>query len=297
MLYSYTLINPNNYVFLFDKQQYLEFKNAGINTVYYSVLPVNSTIIDFLMTKDFDRDKLSADVSFVGALYHEDHNFFDRLSGLKDYSKGYLDGIMAAQLKIYGYNFIEELLNEDITKDLIRVSPYKNDYQGVETPQYIYANYFINRKLTQMERMSLLTALSKETPLKLYTLDRSIQIPGATNMGAVDYYSEMPYVFHNSKINLNITLRSIKTGIPLRCMDILGAGGFLMTNFQSDFLEYFTPDEDFVFYEDEADLVKKTLYYLEHEDERIRIAQNGHQKAKEQHSFEKCFARILEIIQ
>lgn len=296
MLYSYTLINPNNYVFLFDKQQYLEFKNAGINTVYYSVLPVNSTIIDFLETKEYDHQKLSADVSFVGALYHEDHTFFDRLGGLGDYTKGYLDGIMAAQLKVFGYNFIEELLTKDIVDDLMRVAPYQNEFQGVETPAYIYANYFIDRKLTQTERVSLLSAVAKKTPLKLFTLDRSVEIDGATNMGAVDYYSEMPYVFHNSKINLNITLRSIKSGIPLRCMDILGAGGFLLTNFQADFLDYFVPNEDFVFFEDEKDLVDKTLYYLEHEDERKQIAANGHKKVKELFSYEKCFQNILNII-
>lgn len=41
MLYSYTLINPCNYVFIFDKTQYLELKNAGIDTVYYAPLAVN----------------------------------------------------------------------------------------------------------------------------------------------------------------------------------------------------------------------------------------------------------------
>ena len=34
-LYSCSLINSCNYVFLFDKATYLTFHNAGINTVYY----------------------------------------------------------------------------------------------------------------------------------------------------------------------------------------------------------------------------------------------------------------------
>ena len=38
-------------------------------------------------------------------------------------------------------------------------------------------------------------------------------------------------MFANSKVNLNITLRNIKTGIPLRALDIMGAGGFLLTNY------------------------------------------------------------------
>ena len=35
MLYSYTIAYPGNYVFVFDKEVYFEFHNAGINTIYY----------------------------------------------------------------------------------------------------------------------------------------------------------------------------------------------------------------------------------------------------------------------
>lgn len=296
LLYSYSLINPNNYVFMFDKQEYLHLKKGGIHTVYYIPLPVNSTIIDFLMTKPFDQEKLSADVSFVGSLYNEDHNFFDRLGGINDYTKGYLDAIMEAQLKIQGYNFIEEVLTPEILAELMRVSPYASTPSGIETPAYIYSNYFIDRKLTSIERQRLLGALAGFCNLKIYTIDKNAIIPNAVNLGAVDYYSEMPYVFANSKINLNITLRSIQSGIPLRAMDIMGAGGFLLTNFQADFLDYFIPGEDFVYYENQEDLIAKVQYYLSHEDRRREIAYNGHQKVKQNHSFEKFFDEIFAVV-
>ena len=110
-----------------------------------------------------------------------------------------------------------------------------------------------------MERTRLLTAIGERFPnqLKLFTLNKDTKIPHVRNMGATDYYAEMPYVFANSKINLNITLKSIQSGIPLRAMDIMGAGGFLLTNFQADFLDYFTPEEDFVYYNDTEDLLNK----------------------------------------
>lgn len=296
MLYSYTLINPNNYVFLFDKHEYLTLKNEGIQTVYYSPLPVNSTIIDYLMTQPYDQKRLSANVSFVGSLYNEQHNFFDRLNGISDYTRGYLEGIMNAQLKVSGYNFIEDVLTNNILSDLQRIIPYHPTSSGTETNKYIYANYFINRKLTSLERYKLLSVIASHFPLKLYTIDPNVNIPYAQNMGPVDYYSEMPYVFANSKINLNITLRSIQSGIPLRAMDIMGAGGFLLTNFQADFLDFFTPNEDFVYYESEDDLLNKIEYYLSHEKERLDIAQNGHQKVKTQHSFEQFFSYIFSIV-
>ena len=295
MLYSCTVINDNNSIFLFDRQEYQKFKKMGIPTVHYMTLPVNAGIIDYLLTKEYDRERLHADVSFVGSLYHEEHDLFSRLEGITDYTKGYLEGIMNAQLQISGYNFIEQTLPKKVVNDMQRVIRYGQEY-GIETLEYIYANYFINRRLTSIERKKLLSAVAAHTHLRLYTLDKHAPVPHAENMGTADYYEEMPYVFHNSKINLNITLRSIQSGIPLRCMDIMGAGGFLLTNIQTDFFDYFIPDVDFVFFEDEKDLIQKVDYYLEHEEKRMEIAKNGHQKVKENHSFEKFFDEISHIV-
>lgn len=296
-LYSYTMMYETNYVFIFDKTEFNRLRNMGIPTVYYTILPVNATIIDFLLEKEYDKERLSAEVSFVGALYHEEHNnVFARLSGITDFTRGYLDGVMKAQLTVSGYNFVEESLTKNVIEDMYRVSPYEDSKYGVETLEYIYANYYINRKITEIERRTLLTAAAAHSSLRLYTLDSKAVIPNAQNMGIADYYSEMPYVFHNSKINLNITLRSIYSGIPLRCMDILGAGGFLLSNFQADFLDFFVPDVDFVYYEDETDMVTKIDYYLEHEDKRKAIAESGHQKVKEKHSFEICFNNMFDIV-
>lgn len=296
-LYSYTMMYETNYVFIFDKTEFNRLRNMGIPTVYYTILPVNATIIDFLLEKEYDKERLSAEVSFVGALYHEEHNnVFARLSGITDFTRGYLDGVMKAQLTVSGYNFVEESLTKNVIEDMYRVSPYEDSKYGVETLEYIYANYYINRKITEIERRTLLTAAAAHSSLRLYTLDSKAVIPNAQNMGIADYYSEMPYVFHNSKINLNITLRSIYSGIPLRCMDILGAGGFLLSNFQADFLDFFVPDVDFVYYEDETDMVTKIDYYLEHENKRKAIAESGHQKVKEKHSFEICFNNMFDIV-
>lgn len=78
-------------------------------------------------------------------------------------------------------------------------------------------------------------------------------------------------------------------------MDIMGAGGFLLSNYQTDFMYHFTPDEDFVYFESEEDLVNKCFYYLEHEDKRILIAKNGYEKVKEHHSYQKRLEEIFEI--
>lgn len=62
------------------------------------------------------------------------------------------------------------------------------------------------------------------------------EIKNIYNKGILDYYNNMPVVFCNSKINLNISLRTIRNGIPLRAMDIMGAGGFLISNYQKNWM-------------------------------------------------------------
>ena len=114
--------------------------------------------------------------------------------------------------------------------------------------------------------------------------------------GSVDYWSEMPKVFHESKINLNFTIPNIKSGIPLRIWDVLGAGGFLMTNYQAEIPLYFKEGEDLICFDGVEDLADKAGYYLEHEKERREIAHNGYEKVKQHHSYVNRIETILETI-
>ena len=295
-LYSYRITYPTNYVFLFDHTLYQKLKSGGISTVYYSTLPVNAQMIQLLLEESYDKKRFQSEVSFVGSLYNEQYNIFDRMyEKLDDYTKGYLDSIMRSQLLIQGYNFIEEVLSKPIVDALLKAEPYQNNPDGVETLENVFADYYINRKLTSMERMDLLTAVADQFPLKLFTLDPNATIKKANNLGPVDYYMEMPYIFHDSKVNLNITLRSIRSGIPLRCMDIMGCGGFLLTNYQSDFLMHFTPDEDYVYYEDKDDLLQKIDHYLSHDEKRQAIADSGYEKVRREHNFEIILSNMFEV--
>lgn len=286
-LYSYTLANPWNRVFLFDKQEYLFFRNNGIPTVRYLPLAAAPARLGSDALSPAILQKYQADISFVGSLYTEPkHRLYSRLQNLPDFTKGYLDAVMQVQGHVYGISIVEELLNEDILSDLRKACPCPPNSDGVETESYLYSNYFLLRQITAMERTELIQKISAKYPLQLYTKDNTYRCPGCNNHGPIDYYSEAPYVFRHSRINLNISLRSIKSGIPLRAFDIMGSQGFLLSNFQEDFLEYFTPDEDFVYYTDREDLMKQIEYYLSHEKERLEICRNGYEKILLSHTYE-----------
>ena len=299
MLYSYTIIYPGNYIFLFDKDLYMEFHKAGIHTVYYLPLAANTDRLSAMeQSADADIFKKSkwynqADIAFIGSLYTEKHQFYQRLEGISSYTKGYLEGIMAAQKNVYGYNFIQEVLPPDIVGNMMEILPMEPDPSTIATKEYLYAQYVINRQITAMERTEFLSAIGENYSFDLYTPDESFTLPGCINHGKVDYYDMAPFVFKKAKINLNITLRSIKSGIPLRAFDILGAGGFLLTNYQADFMDCYVPDEDFVYYESKKDLLSKIEYYLNHDDERIAIAKSGYERTVANHTYKHRIEEML----
>lgn len=297
VLYSYTLINSCNYVFLFDSQMYESFARQGIKTVYYLPLAAATERYGKITLSDSDLAKWGAEVSFVGGMYNDRGNFYDRIKDkLSDYTRGYLEGLMRAQMEIDGANIVESMLTKNVLDEMVEALGLKPNYDGVETLEYLYSNYVLDRKITSVERSEIIRLLGEHFSVKLYTNDAGFKPSGVQNLGQIDYYEEMPYIFKASDINLNITLRSIQRGIPLRAMDIMGCQGFLLTNYQEDMLRFFAPGEDFVYYESRQDLVDKVLYFLEHEDERLEIARRGYEKVCAEHTYELRLQEILDIV-
>lgn len=293
-LYSTTMLNDVNHVFIFDRIVADELKAGGIENVHYLPLCANVKRLDSIVVPESALPDVSSEVSFVGSLYNEAHNFYDRLTQIKPYTRGYLEGIMKAQMQVQGYFFLEELLTPEIISDMDSQVPVKRQPDGVETLSWIYAYYYLARKLTSMERQQYLKDISRRHSLKIFTHNRPADMPAAHWYPAIDWKASAPAVYRNSSVNLNISLRSIRTGIPLRCFEIMGSGGFLISNFQEDFLEYFTPGRDFVYYESEDDLIDKVDYYLSHDSERRRIAARGHDIVRDSHSFTQRAVAMLD---
>ena len=298
-LFTKSIYNKCNYCFIFDEQLCEQLINMGASHIYYMPLPVNMVRLERMNEVFKYRDNkdvkeliqlLSSQISFLGSMYNERESQiqYEKLN-LTSYMRGYLEGVMDAQLKVYGYNFLQEL-----TKGGMFDEAY-DDNTNV-TYGEVFANGILCKKMANIERTQILKRLSEIYQVKIYTKNPTPELPNVINMGSVDYYDMMPYVFKCSDINLNITLRSIKTGIPLRAMDIMGAGGFLMSNYQADFYRHFVPGEDLVLYESHDDLMDKCNYYLVHDAERRQIAANGYGKVKEFHNFEVRFNEIFDIV-
>ncbi len=298
-LYSYQVINPCNIVLMFDSKQFETFRKGGIQTVEYLPLAASTRRLDAMIPTAQQRERFAADIAFVGSLYTERKQYYQEIyPKLSEYSQGYLEGLIRSQLQVDGINFIEESLPKDVVADIQKVSNLHPYPDSAETLEYLFANYIINREITIRERKGILTAIGERHPVRLYTYrsNNAFAPKGVENMGPADYFEEMPYIFKLSRINLNITLRSIQHAIPLRGYDILGAGGFLLSNYQVDLERHFVPGEDYVYYESRQDLLDQIDYYLSHEDERAAIARNAHDKVSRYHTFDVRVAEIIELV-
>ena len=297
-LYSNTINFPYNYVFIFDKGTCVDLWRQGIETVYYLPMAAAVSRYDLYVPDDKMHELYGTEISFIGSTYSEKKNrLWDKLSGVSEYTKGYLEGAMRAQKGVYGSFFLEKILKPEILQNIMSVCPWGMNQDGFERLEWVYAHYFLARHVTAMERKEVLELLSKEFQVDLYTYEETPELPYVRNKGTAEVMQEASLIYKCSKINLNISLKSILTGIPLRAFDIMGSGGFLLTNYQEDYLEYFVPDEDFVYYEDYADLVRKARYYLEHEEERVQIARNGYEKVKKYHTYKERVDLIMDVIQ
>lgn len=295
-LYDNAIKNPCNRIFMFDKASYLDFYDKNPNCIFYLPLATNITRTNklFNTTASELKKKYEADISFIGSTYQE-KCAFNQIK-LPEYESGYAMGIIEAQLKVYGYNFIEEMLSDDFVQKFMKYAQ-NIDVAANEIPIYraIVAQHFLSVKVGEQERLRLLKLISEHFDVNMYTGSNTSSMPLIHNCGYASSLVDMPLIFHKSKINLNITAKSIRSGLSLRIFDVLGCGGFLITNFQSELPDYFEIGKDLVTYESPQDLLDKCSYYLKHEDERIEIANNGYEKVKQFHTWDIRLVQLLQL--
>lgn len=299
-LFSNALKNEWNRIFLFDKAQYDFFHQYNPEHIFYLPLATNTKRWEkeILGMSEEDFTKYGHDVAFVGSLYTEKCRYDQLLPQLSDYTQGYVSGLIQAQMKVAGYNFIYDTLPEQIISEIASADSnfYKGEDVFTDTDRYLVAHQYIGIKMACVERQEILSALSQHFDVGLYTRSNTDCLPKVHNMGPANTLTEMPKIFHASKINLNITMRPIETGLSLRIWDVLGCGGFLITNYQAEIPEYFEIGKDLEVYENTNDLIQKVNYYLQHDSERIEIALNGYEKVAKYNTYELRLAEMIKIL-
>lgn len=106
-------------------------------------------------------------------------------------------------------------------------------------------------------------------------------------------FEDAARVYADSKICLNIALND---DVNMRCFEVTGSGGFLLTNRIPSLEELFVDGKEIVMYDSFDDAVEKAKYYLEHDDERKAIAKAGYERAMKDHTIHNRVDVILNEI-
>lgn len=287
-LYSKTIKNRCNRLFIFDSELYREISVYNPYNIFYLPLAADCDFYQNAIRNASlsDVEKYTHNISFVGSLYTEKCPY-DKVKNLSPKISGYLHGIMKAQEKIYGYYFVEELLSDELVDEFVK--NYDGYYLAGEedllTKKRTLAQFYIGNKITAMERVDTFKYLSEKFEVDIYTASDTKEIPKLKNHGTIMTHTQMPIVFNKSTINLNPTSKPIRSGIPLRIFDLLACEGFVLCNYQSDLLNEFLQGEELDIYSSIEELEEKIRYYLSHTDVCREIAHNGYEKVSKRHTY------------
>lgn len=313
-LYAGQIMLPCNHIGVFDREMARHLReDYQAPTVFYAPLAADAHYFDRVIRGERNMSGLGGkqrlceifleryrcDVSFVGSLYTGEHDYYDSLLGEEE--KRALDPLIGRQCFCYEKDHISEALAQGIIDlDGIRRKMEKaglmlgEDYFAA--PEDILVSSVLDKKVTVEERRILLEKIAAAGyDLRLFTGSdtKGNARLDAVNQGPVDYHTQMPLVFAHSRVNLNISLRSIRSGIPLRVLDIMACGGFVLSNRQPELEEYFTDGAELALFRSLEECMDKLAYYLAHEERRREIAAAGKRRTEELFSYDKGLERMF----
>ena len=311
-IYSREIKNTCNRIFLFDRVQYESIVSENPSGIFHLPLGANAERIDRTLEErcgkmgsgssgtgaEAAQGGYRYDVSFVGSLYKEKDPYLDYKGKLAPWYRGFFDGLVQAQLKVPGQSLIEETVGEKQISVLRQMDSgfYPSDYSVHDISHFVAVNHYLSPHVTYLERVRNLNLLAQYFSVDFFTRSDTSDLKGVHCHGGVSSLTEMPEVFRRSKINLNMTLRSIQTGLPQRIWDVLACRGFLLTNYQAELPDCFVIGQHLEAYETPAEMAEKIDYYLKHEEEREEIAEAGYLYVKEHATVEMRVAQMIRII-
>lgn len=283
-IYTNAIRSEYNRVFLFDRKQYESLSKITPQSVRYLPLGAAAERTTSLLG---NTDDYKYDVSFVGSLYNEKDPYLDL--DLDDSYKERFEEMIRSQISecSFGLEYVEKVFTKD---DVEKIKSLDSSFHStsdsvIYMDLFVAINEYIGPHIAYLERLDILNEIAEKTDdIHLFTLSKEPKLSSKIKLhkGAKSF-TEMPFVFRQSKINLNITMRSIQTGIPQRVWDVLACKGFLITNDQPEISDYFEAGKHLEVYKDKEELLDKIDYYLKHDKEREKIAENGYNEVCQNH--------------
>jgi len=107
--------------------------------------------------------------------------------------------------------------------------------------------------------------------------------------------TQMYQILHSSKITVNHHIGVAESyANNMRLFEATGVGTLLVTDWKVNLHEMFEPGKEVVTYRSPEECVEVIRYYLQHEEERQRIARAGQERTLREHTY---YQRMQELVQ
>jgi len=103
-------------------------------------------------------------------------------------------------------------------------------------------------------------------------------------------FQDAARIYCKSKISINM---SMEDDVIMRVFEVMGAGGFLLTNWVPTIEELFEDGKHLVLYRSMEEAIDKAKYYLKHDSEREKIAKAGFEEVMAKHTIDHRLDRML----
>ena len=114
-------------------------------------------------------------------------------------------------------------------------------------------------------------------------------LPGAgkawRELGALDYYLDLPGFYPASEVNFNCTSLQMKGAVNQRVFDVPACGGFVLTDAREQLSRLFEPERETAVYAAVAEIPDRLRHYLDHPAERRRITAAARQRILARHTY------------
>ena len=268
------------HIFSWDKTYVPNLKEVGFKNVYYLPLAANTDVF-------YPRDKNKmCDVSFIGSsLYQPDPIVFEDKG--KQYFVNTLLNLICEKPSVPMWDLIEEINKSHGIS--FRIDDPEKKYEFELFVQTISRSVYRTNIIKQM------------LPFNPWLFGdegwRSLIKPGnGIYKGKINNRIELPAVYTNSGININITVPQLRDSLSHRAFEIPACQGFLLSDYRNEAKNFFELDKEIVCFKNYNDLQDKISYYLKHPQERERIASNGYKRVIEEHTYVNRLKKMISTL-
>lgn len=293
-LYTKEAKLETNRIYTFDRCMMKQLDEIGVKSNYMP-LAANVSRMRQINISEEDEKRYKHDISFVGRLY-EDNPYPIMQERCEKQSLSEIEKWIENNLGQWDdRERLRGILSDGCMED-IKQKLQVDAWEKYHIENRFFYETLLARELTHRERVMILNRLAKQYQVDVYCGSGQDELQGVVWHGTCEYHRVTPKVFRLSKINLNMTLRSIESGVPQRIFDIMAAGGFVITNAQPEIKELFEVGKEIIVYHNPEELEQFVEYYLHNEKERLQIARNGYRKVCEKYDYRICLEQMIQEI-